>query len=159
VSIRFLAASEWRLLRSARLAALSESPRSFLSTYEREQMLQEEQWRGELARGSWLVCLRGGEVLAVLGATPEEDVATEDRYLSYLWVAPQARRNGIATRLVSRMLDRLRAEGVARAWLWVLSGNDAARNLYGRLGFHPSGDRQPLPHDPRRHEERFCLVL
>jgi GNAT superfamily N-acetyltransferase len=159
VSIRFLSASEWRLLRDARLAALNESPGSFLSSYERERGFGDEEWRAELARGHWLVCVHGQEVRAILGATPEPDVGAEDRYLCYLWVAPHARRTRIATRLVTQMLDRLRAEGVVRAWLWVVSGNEAARTFYGRLGFRPSGDRQPLRHDPERHEERFCLVL
>jgi ribosomal protein S18 acetylase RimI-like enzyme len=159
VSIRFLSASEWRLLRDARLAALSESPRSFLSSYERERGFGEDEWRAELAHGNWLVYLHGEEVRAILGATPEPDVATDDRYLSYLWVTPDARRSRIATRLVTQMLDRLRAEGVARAWLWVVSGNDAARALYSKLGFRPSGDQQPLGHDPERHEDRFCLIL
>jgi len=34
-------------------------------------------------------------------------------------------------------------------FLWVTELNASARRLYERYGFTPSGDRQPLPSDPR----------
>jgi ribosomal protein S18 acetylase RimI-like enzyme len=95
----------------------------------------------------------------VLGATHENDVGPDDRYLSHLWVAPEARRSGIATRLIREMLRRLREDGVRRAWLWVLDGNEAARSLYLGLGFAPAGDRQPLRQDADRFEERLTRPL
>ena len=91
----------------------------------------------------------------MLGATREVDIDPGDRYLSYLWVAPHARRHGIATTLVNDMLDHLRSRGVRRAWLWVLDGNDAAHALYSKVGFVSTGHRQPLDHDPTRCEERL----
>lgn len=155
MSIRLLTSTEWRLLRDARLGALRDSPAAFLSTYETEVGYGRRHWLRELARGCWLVSSRGTEIQAVLGATPESDVDPADRYLSFLWVAPDARRGGIATRLVDEMLDHLRAHGVGRAWLWVLDGNEPAYSLYRKLGFVSTGVRQPLRHDPTRCEERL----
>jgi ribosomal protein S18 acetylase RimI-like enzyme len=57
------------------------------------------------------------------------------------------------------MLDRLRAAGMVRAWLWVLGGNAPARRLYEALGFVSTGERQPLKKDPARYEERMTLPL
>jgi ribosomal protein S18 acetylase RimI-like enzyme len=125
-----------------------------LSSYEQERDYDPDQWRHELARGSWLISANGDDrAHAILGASPGDDVGPTDRYLSYLWVAPRARRNGVATRLVTEMLAHLRSDGVARTWLWVLEGNEPARSFYGKLGFKTTGVRKPLGHDPSRYEE------
>lgn len=155
VTICVLSVDGWRLLEDLRLAALRESPGAFLSRYDVEVDLTEADWKDEAARGIWLVWCSDGRATALLGATPEPDVSPHDRYLSRLWVAPHARRTGIATQLVTDMLRRLEAAGVRRAWLWVLEGNNSARSLYLRLGFSPVGDRQPLTHDSSRFEERL----
>lgn len=159
MSTRLLSDQDWPLLRDLRLAALRESPAAFLSTYDQERTWTDGDWRTEAARGDWLTEDVHGDPVALLGATPEPDVAGSERYLSYLWVAPGHRHRGIAERLVVAMLDRLRAAGVGRAWLWVLDGNDPARRLYERLGFVSTGERQPLKDDPVRSEERMTLSL
>ena len=159
MSARLLQEDDWHQLRQARLAALQESPQSFLSTYEDETVWTDAQWRSEVARGWWLMDVDGGRPVAMLGATPESDIDASERYLSYLWVAPDHRRRGVGTQLVADMLDSLRAAGVPRAWLWVLGGNLRARRLYEGLGFVSTGERQPLKNDPTRYEERMTLVL
>lgn len=155
MSIRFLSTAEWRLLRRVRLAALADSPQSFLSAYDRERRFGQGEWEHELRRGEWAVWAEADRVHALLGATPEPDVAEHERYLSYLWVHPCCRRTGLATKLVHAMLDRLRTLDTTRVWLWVLDGNEAATALYRQLGFVPIGDRQPLRHDPTRSEQRL----
>jgi ribosomal protein S18 acetylase RimI-like enzyme len=159
MSTTILGGNDWARLRDLRLAALEESPEAFLSTYDEQVGWTEQDWRAEVTRGTWLVREVGGHPVALLGATPEADIAASERYLSYLWVAPSHRRHGVARELVLEMLARLRATGVRRAWLWVLSGNRAAWQLYERLGFASTGDRQPLDKDPSRYEERMTLSL
>lgn len=56
-------------------------------------------------------------------------------------VDPSARRRGTALALVTAGLDRLRAGGAAACFLEVAAGNDAAIELYRRLGFHATGRR------------------
>ena len=103
MSIRFLSASEWRLLRSARLDALRESPTSFLSTFAEERQYGQQRWEAELGRGDWLVRTSddASEAQALLGATRGADIPAADRYLSYLWVAPAARGRGLGTTAAS----------------------------------------------------------
>jgi RimJ/RimL family protein N-acetyltransferase len=156
---RLLRDQEWRLLRDLRLRALRDAPEAFLSTLDRESAWTENDWMAELARGDWLAAFADGDAIALLGATSESDIATTDRYLSYLWVAPGYRRRGVATELVLSMLDRLREMRVVRVWLWVLDGNEAARRLYEVLGFVSTHERQPLNDDPPRCEERMSLPL
>jgi ribosomal protein S18 acetylase RimI-like enzyme len=161
VSIRFLSASEWRLLQSARLDALSESPASFLSTFAEERQYGQQRWKAELDRGAWLVGTRddAAQPQALLGATWGADIPVDDRYLSYLWVAPPARGRGLGRTLVTRMLAHLREWEVPRVWLWVLDGNDTAHQLYRKVGFESTGLRKPLSRDPSRIEERLLLEL
>jgi ribosomal protein S18 acetylase RimI-like enzyme len=160
VPLRFLSDTEWHLLRDVRLGALLDSPGSFLSGYDTESRYEQPHWELELRRGRWLVChSRDVGPLAVLGATAEPDGEASERYLSYLWVHRSARRSGIATRLVTAMLDRLCDEGVVRAWLWVIDGNEGARALYAKLGFHSTGRRQPLLRDSGLFEELFTRTL
>ena len=162
MSIRFLSASEWRLLRSARLDALQESPTSFLSTFAQERQYGPPHWRAELAIGTWLVGTGdddSAQAQALLGATPGTDIPAADRYLSYLWVARPARGRGLGTTLVTEMLTHLRDHDVRRVWLWVLDGNADADRLYRRLGFRSTGLRQPLDRDPLRSEERLLMEL
>lgn len=159
LSFRFLAEDEWRVLRRMRLAALQDSPNSFLSKYHQELEYGEGEWRRELSRGDWLVGISGNQPVALLGAAPEADIAMNERYLSYLWVGPAIRRSGVASGLVAKMLDRLRSSGIQRAWLWVLDGNEPAWRLYESLGFISTRERQPLPDDPSRSEERLTREL
>jgi len=76
-----------------------------------------------------------------------------------MWVAPGRRHSGVALSMLITVLSRLRASGVRTVFLWVLDGNEAARNLYKRIGFVSSNHRQPLPGRPGRSEERMQLDL
>lgn len=156
---RLLGDDEWRLLRDLRLRALRDAPEAFLSTLHRESAWTQNDWMGELERGDWLAGFADGDAIALLGATSESDIAATERYLSYLWVAPDHRRRGVGRELVLYMLDRLRFLGVDRVWLWVLDGNESARRLYVVLGFVSTHERQPLRNDPSRCEERMSLAL
>jgi ribosomal-protein-alanine N-acetyltransferase len=58
-----------------------------------------------------------------------------------LAVAVQARRRGIASRLVRALLDEAREHGGSAVFLEVRESNQAARSLYGKLGFEMAGMR------------------
>jgi [ribosomal protein S18]-alanine N-acetyltransferase len=80
-----------------------------------------------------LVDPRGGMLLARLTAD-EAEVLT-------LAVAPEARRQGVATALLHRVLAEIGARGGAAVFLEVSTGNIAARALYQRFGFTEVGRR------------------
>jgi GNAT superfamily N-acetyltransferase len=150
---------EWRKLRDVRLAALSESPDMFLSTFARESVFSEQQWRAEFARGKWIVKVSDGRAIGLLGVTREQATPQDRHYLEYMWVSPEFRRSGITADLFKVALECLRDKGIPAVWLWVLDGNDVARRLYLKRGFASTGIKQPLPDKPSRSEELLRLAL
>ncbi len=157
--VEVLTENDWRRLRDIRLAALTDDPMAFLATYEREAAYGEQRWRQEFARGEWHVMHTGGRDVGVVGATREPGTPRHECHLEFLWIAPGSRRAGIATMLLRTVLDRLRDSGVRTVWLWILNGNDPALSLYRQFGFQSTNERQPLPDDPDRCEERMRLRL
>ena len=154
-----LASDDWARLRHIRLTALLESPHTFLATYEQEDGYGEDRWRAEFARGDWTIGFLDGRPVSLIGTTRETHTPPGQCYIEYLWVAPECRRTGLASSMLTSVLDRLRAAGVQTAFLWVLNGNDPATRLYKQLGFVSTNRRQLLPADPTRSEELLRLDL
>jgi ribosomal protein S18 acetylase RimI-like enzyme len=161
--INLLTPDEWRTLREVRLSALSESPHTFLSTYEEESEYSESKWRTEFSRGDWYVgMVRAGSAdkpVSIAGIIRESDTPAHQRFLQYVWVAPEFRRQGVAFNMINEVLDRLKVSGVRTVFLGVLDGNGSAMRLYSRLGFVSCNHRQPLKGFPGRSEELMQLHL
>jgi ribosomal protein S18 acetylase RimI-like enzyme len=158
-SVKVLTEDEWPVLRDIRLSALEDSPQAFLSSFAHEVAYNEGRWRREFVRGEWAVAVAADQVIGLLGATRESAMPSHECYLEYLWVWPETRRSGVASMLLRTALDRLRDSGVRTVWLWILDGNDSAMRLYQGFGFQSTNERQRLPADPARSEERLRLSL
>jgi ribosomal protein S18 acetylase RimI-like enzyme len=160
VMVREVHADEWELLRDVRLAALREAPDAFGSTYAREAPFTEQQWRDRLSsRAVTFLAFAaepGSGEPAGLAGVYEHDGAAE---LVSMWVRPAARGLGIGQILVEAAADWAKARDHGALYLWVTETNAAARGLYERCGFTPTGERQPLPSDPSRPEMRMRRTL
>jgi [ribosomal protein S18]-alanine N-acetyltransferase len=80
-----------------------------------------------------LIDARGGMLLA--------RVAADEAELLTLAVAPEVRRQGVATALLARAMAEARAQAACAMILEVAIGNIAARDLYQRAGFTEIGRR------------------
>ncbi len=58
-------------------------------------------------------------------------------WVNYLACEPSHRRQGIATALIERAVELLRARGCPKLNLQIRDGNDAATDFYEALGFAP----------------------
>lgn len=161
--VEVLTESDWPRLRHVRLTALSADPAAFLSSHDTELAYDEQQWRREFSRGEWNVIVTGdpgtAPGLGLVGVTRVPGMSSAECFLEYFWVAARIRGTGVGSLLLRTVLDRLRDAGVHTVWLWILDGNDDALRLYQRFGFQSTNERQPLPDDPDRSEEKLRLRL
>ena len=163
--VRLLRPTEWQRYRELRLAALLDAPSAFASTWPAESARPDAEWRSRAER---LAAARDSVLYVAVGddggwrglaggyrpATPPADAE-----LVSMWVAPPARRTGLARRLVLAVAEWTAASGGRTLGLWVTRTNTPAIGLYQSLGFEPTGDVQPLPSDPCRDEQRMLLRL
>jgi ribosomal protein S18 acetylase RimI-like enzyme len=154
-------ATDWEVLRQLRLRALADAPDAFASTLAAEVAFPVEVWwqraQGGPASANFIAREAGVDVgLAEVFAEPD---APGRMHLVSMWVDPHYRRRGVARALVGQVV-RWAADRRARdVILWVADQNTAARRLYERIGFRPTGERQPLPSNPARTESQLRLPL
>jgi len=158
VMVRELSENDWELLRDVRLAALSEAPYAFGSSYARELAFTEELWRGRIrSRGvTFFGYLPDNPEPAGLGGVFTADGVAD---LVSMWVRPAARGQGVGEALIRAAADWAKTRDYDTLYLWVTESNAPARLLYERCGFTPTGERQPLPSDPALPEIQLSRPL
>jgi GNAT superfamily N-acetyltransferase len=160
VLVRETAPGDWQALRDIRLEALRDAPTAFGSSYEREALRGEAHWRDRIARGgtflAYLPGLGPSDPAGLIGGYPADPQTVE---LVSMYVRPRARGRGVADALVAAVLDWARQRNAATVHLWVTEANASARALYERCGFTLTGERQPLPSDPRVGEVAMSRTL
>ena len=141
ITVRLLEEEDWPTYRSIRLAALTESPQAFDTTYAQEVSLQPEQWRQRLGQADRLLAERDGAPLAIVSVHIDQ----EDRQSAEvrdLWVAPTVRNTGIASRLVQSAADEATRHGCTRLHYWVGTTNGRAIGFAGNAGFRLTSRRR-----------------
>jgi ribosomal protein S18 acetylase RimI-like enzyme len=160
LEIRRVDEGSWRTYRDVRLAMLLDTPRAFGSTYAREAAFSESIWldrvRGE-AR-TWLAG-RGNLPLGSVTVVRFEEQAPDEARLVAMWVAGHARGCGVGQALVETVLADARERGLRMVTLDVADENAAARRLYERMGFRPTGRTSTLAHNPDVPEIEMALEL
>lgn len=147
--VRRIRPDEAAQLRTFRLRALAGSPDAFGSTLAETRRYPDGYWSERAAGGCdgiqrvVLVAEEGTHWVGMAGAHVE-DAASSLIELTSLWVEPAYRGRGIAHALCEAVLDWTRRRGGRRLQLWVTEGNREAIGLYTGLGFHATGESQPV---------------
>ncbi|OGT72686.1 MAG: hypothetical protein A3H44_06400 [Gammaproteobacteria bacterium RIFCSPLOWO2_02_FULL_57_10] len=147
--IRILTSSDWQLYKSIRLQSLLDSPDSFGSTYAREVLLTDVEWRARLETSARTI-----DSLPLIVELNEEPVAlawglihqnSENlAHIYQMWVRPESRGQGIAKALLSQIVQWAHNSGCAEVALAVTTINESAMHLYLKSGFEPSGVTEEL---------------
>jgi hypothetical protein len=89
-SVRRAVPGDEEIIRRVRLAALSDAPAAFESTFERERTRTEAEWRTWIERGAVFVLERADGTCGIVAGVPHttEPAAV---FLVSMWVAPAAR--------------------------------------------------------------------
>lgn len=138
-----LSPARWREARQLRLEALLAEPTAFASSYEDELAFPDEVWIARLTsafeRDGNLTFFAemDGALVGMAGAgwsTKAKLRHVADVYGVY--VSPELRGQGIARRLIDRLLDELQSMGqIEKVSLMVNTEALAAIRLYEKLGF------------------------
>ena len=136
--VRRAANGDEALLRELRIAALTDSPRAFSSTLERELARTSEDWRKWFAPGVTFILEVDGEARGlVAGMRDAKDAALVN--LMSMWVHPSIRGTGAAAALVASIQDWSSAAGATVVRLDVVENNLRARRCYEQAGFRATG--------------------
>jgi ribosomal protein S18 acetylase RimI-like enzyme len=149
IVIRRLGESEWREFREVRLAALRESPDAFAATADEEQLYDDSVWADRVSRSVRIVAEADGVpagVVCVGHHAPDDDLAEpgETGEIFGLWVSPDLRGTGVATRLIEAGAAQARADGSRRLAYWVSTDNGRAVAFASGMGFRPTDYRRPM---------------
>jgi len=148
--IRRLRPDEWAALRDLRLRALATDPDAFGGTLAEAEAHPDEVWQARANDPAAPILVAeaihtdGLIGMAILALAPDERAGAS---LYSMWVAPQAREQGVGAALVDAVVDRARAAGCPAIGLGVTTTNTAAIALYVRKGFADIGERHPLRED------------
>lgn len=106
---------------------------------------REELWRHTLATDAPRLVFVAQDDHALAGfcaaLAPARGTEASERIaeIGAIYVSPRRWRTGVGRALIKAALAELRAEGWLSVQLWVLAGNEAAKQFYERLGFNADG--------------------
>jgi GNAT superfamily N-acetyltransferase len=158
-SVRVLHEDDWRHYRAVRLAALQESPQAFLAAHAEEATQPEQYWRNCMVRAHRLLAERDG---APVGVASIEMIEGAPRAADFhdLWVTPEARNTGIASRLVQAAADRATRDGCTKLYYWVSTENGRAIGFAINAGCRLTSQRRTSRTNNREFgDQEIALVL
>jgi GNAT superfamily N-acetyltransferase len=126
------------VLRALRLEAMTDSPKAFSSTYERELARTTEDWRRWLSPGVTFILEAGTEPRGIVAGSRDPRDATVVELMA-MWVHPDLRGKGAADALVSSVKSWGAEVGAAKVRLKVVESNFHAIRCYERSGFRATG--------------------
>lgn len=116
-----------------------------------EAMLRTQLGEGHI----FLAAAAGGRVLGYVGLM----YVLDEGYISNVAVAPDCRRQGVASALMKRLGDEAAALDLSFMTLEVRAGNAPAIALYEKLGFRKAGLRKNYYERPREDGVLMTLEL
>ena len=138
--VRLLGPADATLYRALRLRALRDHPDAFTSSYAEERERPVEAAAQRLAAHAFWGAYRHAELWGMVGL--EREPRARNRHKATvmgMYVAPEARGQGVARALLDALLRHARANGVESLVLTVTEGNAGAQRLYEAAGFRSFG--------------------
>ncbi|RSN37868.1 GNAT family N-acetyltransferase [Amycolatopsis sp. WAC 01416] len=153
--VRRLTPADLDVFREIRLRALMDTPENYGSIAAAERAQSDEEWLAKLAGDAWFAAFDEDRPVGLVAGR-----ARDDGWILYsMWVAPETRGRGLATKLMDEVRSAAEADGAREVWLHVAEDNDRARRLYLKLGFIATGELEPMPNDVTRRRERLYLPV
>ena len=147
----------WQDFKGLRLEALATTPHAFEASYDDLCTKPDTYWTDRLEaaaekRGSWLLfAKREQRLVGMVGALKDEERHVAN--ITAVFVAEEARGQGIGTDLMSALLRELRQDRtIQRLRLYVNKSQTAAVHLYHRCGFFIVEEDRATYGDGQEHD-------
>jgi ribosomal protein S18 acetylase RimI-like enzyme len=157
--VRRIRPDEVDVYRAFRLRALADAPDAFSDSYAAAMARPESFWHERVANtaagiDTVLMVAADATTDTWLGMTGcyVENPGDGKALVVSVWVAPEARRQRLARRLLDGVVEWAQSRDVRTLRLWVTETNDRARSLYTGAGFTPTGTTQVLESNPSLNE-------
>jgi ribosomal protein S18 acetylase RimI-like enzyme len=145
------ALSDAEILQKAIWESVLTSPEAFLKTVDDVDERSVDYWEKEINTSTWAVVQRGEEVVGIAVARfPDREMDTEidpdtARFIESVWITPELRGRRIGERLVRFIfeVECKKNPEIKKFLLWVFDKNHRAIRLYERMGFVPTGVKNP----------------
>jgi dihydropteroate synthase len=146
VTVREARTGDWRIWRELRLRALAGAPDAFGEEYAEVAARDEKAWHDAVAPRPDAIRLLGERdgVPAGMMVVALEPTDARRAHVYAMWVATEARGSGIGAALVRAGLAWAHRRAALDVELRVAETQHAARRLYARCGFAPTGERREL---------------
>lgn len=163
MQIRRLQPSDAAAFQELRLRGLLESPTAFGSSYDEEVDRPIPAIAESLAEGSgrnMFGAFLDNKLLGVIGVGREAGMKKMHRgFIRSMYVAPEARRQGIGKALMSEAIESAKAmPGLRQLTLAVTAGNVSAITTYEWFGFKVCGTAPEALHVQGRYYEEIQMV-
>ncbi|WP_255991574.1 GNAT family N-acetyltransferase [Chitinolyticbacter albus] len=161
--VRQSTATDGTLLRSLRIAALTEAPPAFGARLDDMLALPRSHFDAAAARhatsdeATSFLALDQADPVGTIGAFFEAESGRA--FICALWVAPAYRGAGVAALLLAATRRWLAARSARSIWAWVADSNARAIAFYLKHGFSRNGDSQALPSNPDQFEHLYYSKL
>ncbi len=162
ISIKRTTRDDVELFREVRLKALKDSPDSFGQKYEEEIVKPLHYWQDlvdKVSPSSKNVAFLLFDTNKPIGIIFGFDKESQKGSFGGMWIDPDYRKQGLASKLVEKILDWAKGRGLKKMKLWNVDGNEAAEKLYRKYGFQPTGKQKPLESNPKFRISEFELIL
>lgn len=140
------------ILKDAIRDAIRTSPDSFLATFADIEAKEADYWVNQIQSSTWVVAERGGKVVGIAACKlPEpgkdEESGQDSRYIESVWIDPDLRGHRLGEQLIKALMaaEFRRNPSIRQFLLWVFDTNTRAINLYKRMNFAETRDRNTGP--------------
>lgn len=138
--VRHVLGHEADRLREIRLRSLASDPDAFGSTYERDLAFPADWWergaqRSEQGVQRTFVAVDEDDAWVGMAVVRPDEESLGDAVINAMWVAPEARRQGVGRALLEACVEWARARHFRGVNLNVRMANAAARAAYEAAGF------------------------
>ena len=164
--IKILTADDAPTYKKLRLQALKNNPMAFVSTFEVEQKKPLSSFIYEISASmeppiwGYYGIFSNQELIGFCQIS--KSFAAKQAHIAYLYnlyINPVYRGNGLANKLLTEMLKKIKSQHIERVFITYLARNRCVRGFYDHLGFKQCGIKPKAIKQGDEYDDEVGMVL